>query len=178
MPPPMDQIWFFSLIISISMVWLLTSLAVHNKWTLIQGDCKFAFIQAHLLENELTIIKSPASCPFSAPQTYWKLKKSSYGLRHAPRHCYKLISNILQSPEIGLKPTKHGPCIFHGTIIPGKPPLYLAQYVNGFVSYSLDNQVKHYLQTAISQNSKLNFLGRQNCSWVWNSTGLTHQKVM
>ena len=51
----------------------------------------------------------------------------------------KLFSDILQSPEIGLQPTKHDPCIFHGTLIPGKPPLYLAIYVDDFLYFSLDD---------------------------------------
>jgi hypothetical protein len=67
-------------------------------------------------------------------------KKSLYGLKRAPQHWYKLFSTILQSPEIGLKPTKHDPCIFYGTIIPGKPPLYLAIYIDDFLYFSLDDE--------------------------------------
>jgi hypothetical protein len=120
------------------MVRFLTALAVHNKRTIKQGDCKFAFIQATLPDNEVTIIKPPVGCPFSGPRKYWRLKKSLYGLRRAPRHWYKLISEILQSPELGLRPTKHDPCIFYGSILPGKPPLYLALYVDDFIYFSLD----------------------------------------
>jgi hypothetical protein len=86
------------------MVRLLTALAVHNKRTVKQGDCKFAFTQASLPPDELTIVKPPVGCPFSGVRTYWKLKKSLYGLRRAPRHWYNLFSEILLSPEIGLKP--------------------------------------------------------------------------
>lgn len=52
------------------MIHLFSALAVHNKRTLKQGDCKFAFIQATLPEDELTIIKPPIGCPFSGPRTY------------------------------------------------------------------------------------------------------------
>jgi hypothetical protein len=106
----------FSPVVSIPMVRLLTALAVHNKCTVKQGDCKFAFIQACLPDNEITIVKPPVGCPFSGPRQYWRLKKSLYGLQRAPRHWFKLISDIFQSPEIGLCPTKHDPCIFHGTL--------------------------------------------------------------
>jgi hypothetical protein len=82
-----------------------------------------------------------------------------YGLCHAPRYWYKLLSEILQSPEIGLKPTKHDPCIFYGTIIPWKPPLYLAIYVNYFLYFSLDDDVERYFETALSQKLKVDFLG-------------------
>jgi hypothetical protein len=134
-------------------------MAVHNKRTLKQGDCKFAFIQATLPNSKLTIVKPPLGCPFSGPRSYWKLKKSLYSLCHAPCHWYKLISEILQSPEISLKPTKHDPCIFHGTILPGKPPLYLALYVDNFIFFSLDDDVEQYFQNALSQKLKVDFLG-------------------
>lgn len=70
----------FSPVVSIPMVRLLTALTVHNKRTVKQGDCKFAFIQATLPDNELTIVKPPVGCPFSGPRKYWRLKKSLYGL--------------------------------------------------------------------------------------------------
>ncbi len=158
-PRPWTKADCFSPVVSIPMVRLLTALAVHNKRTIKQGDCKFAFIQASLPEDELTIVKPPVGCPFSGKRTYWRLKKSLYGLRRAPRHWYKLLSTILQSPEIGLTPTKHDPCIFHGTIIPGKPPLYLAIYVDDFLYFSLDDEVEQYFETALSQKLKVDFLG-------------------
>jgi hypothetical protein len=116
----------------IPFIHLLIALAVYNKRTVKQGDCKFAFIQASLPDDETTLVKPPIGCPISAPRTYWHLKKSLCGLC-APRHWYILFSDILQSPEIGLKPPIHDPCIFHGTIIPGKPPLYLAMYIDDFL---------------------------------------------
>ncbi len=81
----------FSPVISIPMVRLLTALAVHNKCTIKQGDCKFAFIQTSLPAEELTIVKPPVGCPFSGKCTYWELKRSLYGLRRVPRHWYKLF---------------------------------------------------------------------------------------
>jgi len=82
----------FSPVVSLPMVRFLTSVVVKHRRTLKQGDCKFAFIQASLPESELTIVKPPIGCPFSGPRSYWRLKKSLYGLRRAPRHWYKLIS--------------------------------------------------------------------------------------
>jgi hypothetical protein len=141
------------------MVHLLTALAAHNKRTLKQGDCKLAFIQASLPSDKLTIVKPPVGCPFFGVRTYWRLKKSLYGLRRAPQHWFKLFSEILLSPESGLKPTKHDPCLFHGTIISGKPPLYLAIYVDDFLYFSLDDEVEKYFETALSQKLKVEFLG-------------------
>jgi hypothetical protein len=159
------------------MVHLLTALAIHNKRTLKQGDCKFAFTQALMPENELTIVKPPTACPVSKPRTYWRLKKSLYGLYQAPRHWYKLFYDVLQSPEIGLKPTKHNPCIFHGTIISGKPPLYLAIYDDDLLYFSPDDEVGQYFQTALSQKMKVDFIGDaewylgMKFDWVTSSYG-------
>jgi hypothetical protein len=111
---------------------LLTAMVVHNKCTLKQGDCKFAFIQATLPDGELTICSTSSWMSILQCAFLLEAKKSLYGLHWAPRHWYTLFSNVLQSPEIGLHPTKHDPCIFHGTIIPGNSPLYVA-YVNDFI---------------------------------------------
>jgi len=158
-PRPWTKSDCFSPVVSIPMVRLLTALAVHNRRTVKQGDCKFAFIQASLPENELTIVKPPLGCPLSGVGKYWRLKKSLYGLRRATHHWFKLFSSVLQSPEIGLCPTKHDPCIFHGTIIPGKPPLYVAMYVDDFIYFSLDDDVERYFENALSQKLKVEFLG-------------------
>jgi hypothetical protein len=49
---------------------------------------------------------------------------------------------------MGLKPTKHDPCIFHGVLIPGKPLLYLAIYVDDLLYFSLDVDVEQYFKMA------------------------------
>jgi len=74
-PRPWSKSDCFSPVVSIPMVRLLTTLAVQNKRTVKQGDCKFAFIQASLPDNELTIIKPPIGCPCSGVRKYWRLKK-------------------------------------------------------------------------------------------------------
>jgi hypothetical protein len=61
----------FSPIVSIPMIRLLTALAAHNGRTLKQADCKFAFIQATLPSEEVTVVKLPLGCPFSSPCQYW-----------------------------------------------------------------------------------------------------------
>jgi hypothetical protein len=63
----------FSPVVSIPMICLLTALAVHNGRTLKQADCKFAFIQATLPSEEVTVVKPPLGCPFSASHQYWQL---------------------------------------------------------------------------------------------------------
>jgi hypothetical protein len=173
----------FSPVISIPMVRLLTALAVYNKCTIKQGDCKFAFIQTSLPAEELTIVKPHFGCPFSGKCTSWELKRSLYGLRRVPRHWYKLFSDIIQSPEIGLRPTKHDACIFHGSLIPGKPPLYLAIYVDDFLYFSLDDEVEKYFETALCQKLRVDFLGDagwylgMKFNWNHGSDGLVSRHI-
>jgi len=149
----------FAPVVSLPVVRMLTALAVQQKRTLKQADCKLAFIQATLPPEEITVVKPPAGCPLSGPGTYWRLKRSMYGLKRAPRHWYKLISQILTSPEIGLTQCKNDPCIYYGTIIPGQPPLYLGIYVDDIVYFHASDDVEHYFEQALKQKINVDFMG-------------------
>ena len=122
--------------VSQPIVRLLTSLAVRNRTTLKQADCKNAFCHPELPEDEPTIVRPPAGCPISKPNTYWRLKKTLYGLQHSPRHWYHLITKQLKA--IGLRQTANEDCLFVDEIILGCPPLYLATYVDDII-YFLSN---------------------------------------
>jgi hypothetical protein len=135
----------FSPVISIPMIRFLTASAVQNGWMLKQADCKFAFIRASLPSEEHTIVKPPVGCPFSKPKHYGRLKKSLYGLRRAPRHWYIKLRTVLKSPEIGLRSCPHDPSLFHGTLIPGNPPIYVAIYADDIIFFSLDDEVEKFL---------------------------------
>jgi len=149
----------FAPVVSLPVVRMLTALAVQHKRTLKQGDCKLAFVQATLPPEELTIVKPPVGCPHSGPNTYWRLKKSLYGLKRAPRHWYKLISKVLTSPEIGLTQCRNDPCVYYGTLIPGQPPLYLAIYVDDLVYFSPSDDVEKYFEQALAQKITVDFMG-------------------
>lgn len=109
--------------------------------------------------DEHTIVKPPIGCPFSKTCSYWKLKKSLYGLCHAPRRWYNKIRPILESLGLGLRSCPHDPCLFHGTVILGKPPLYVAIHVDDIIFLSPDDAVEQYFTTALSQKIKVKFLG-------------------
>jgi hypothetical protein len=64
---------------------LLTSLAVYNKRVLKNCDIKQAFVQSTLPKNEVYFLKSPPGCPRSKSNHYWRLIRSLYGLKRAPR---------------------------------------------------------------------------------------------
>ncbi len=105
---------------------LLTSLAVYHKRVLKNCDVKQAFVQSSLPANETYFVKPPTGCPRSPPGTYWKLLRSLYGLRRAPKLWYEKLSKHLES--MGLQRSPSSPCLFVGHLIKGEPPIYVGIY--------------------------------------------------
>jgi Reverse transcriptase (RNA-dependent DNA polymerase) len=103
----------FTPIVSAPVIWLMAALAVCNKTVLKQGDCKNAFCHTALPENEVTIIRPPANCPISKPNTYWKLNKTLYSLRCSPQYWFNTLLKYFR--EIGLCPTSHASYLFVST---------------------------------------------------------------
>ena len=85
------------------------------------------------------------------------MKKTLYGLRRSPQHWYKLASSALQ--EVGLTPCPHEPCLFTGNPIPGRPPLYLALYVDDFVYFSADKDVERQFELDLQSKLVVDFMG-------------------
>ena len=164
-------------VVSLPVVRLLAALAVRHKRTLKQGDFKNAFVQAPLPDHECTIIRPPPGCFRSGHGGFWRLRKSLYGLRRAPRHWYKLVSSILTSPELGLKQCKNEPCVFVGCPLPGQPPLYLVLYVDDFVYFSPSTDVESFFESALKQRLNVDFMGDAEWflgiqfSWHFSSSG-------
>jgi hypothetical protein len=144
-------------VVSQQIVRLLTSLAVRNRTTVKQADYKNAFCHPELPKDEPTIICSSAGCPISKPNTYWRLKKTLYGLRRSPCHWYHLITKQLKA--IGLCQTANEDCLFVGDIIPGRPPLYLATYVDDIIYFSADLSVEKQFEADFLAHVKVDFMG-------------------
>jgi hypothetical protein len=75
----------------------LVSLAVKKRRPLCQGDCKNAFCQGILPDNEVTMVCPPVGYPKAEPNEYWLLQWTLYGLCCIPHHCFDKIDTILQS---------------------------------------------------------------------------------
>ena len=144
-------------VIPAPIVRLLTSLAIRHGTTLKQGDCKNAFTQADLPEDEAYVLTPPPGCPFSPPGTYWRLTKSLYGLSRAAKHWFDLYSSTLQ--QIGLTQCPNEPCLFHGSICPHRAPLYCAVYVDDFVYFSPDPLVEKEFEKQLSDIIDVKFMG-------------------
>jgi hypothetical protein len=127
---------------------LMVSLAVEQKRTLKQGDCKNVFCQGILPDDEITVVKPPIGDPDAGKDEYWLLKKTLYGLCRSPRHWYTKIKSVLNS--LGLKNNVSDPCLFTGPVVdPSNPaadippaPLTLGLYVDDFVYFLEDPDVK------------------------------------
>ena len=109
-----DRIWKkskkFAPILCQDSLRFLTSMAVASRRPLRQGDCKNAFCQGILLPNEITIVRPPSGDPEAAPDKYWLLKRTLYGLRRSPHQWYNKINAIIRS--IGLTPSLEDPCLY------------------------------------------------------------------
>jgi hypothetical protein len=64
---------------------LLTSLAVFHKRVLKNCDVKQAFIQSKLPESEEYFLHPPPGCTHSKPGQNWRLLRSLFGLKRAPK---------------------------------------------------------------------------------------------
>jgi hypothetical protein len=148
----------FAPVVSAPVVRLLTALAVRNRCVLKQGDCKNAFCHTTLPEEEVTIVRPPAHCPISKPNTFWRLNKTLYGLRRSPQHWFRTLSRYFK--EIGLRPAAHESCLFVGNPVEGKAPLYVGLFVDDFIYFSPDPEVEAYFEAALAEKVKVDFMGQ------------------
>ena len=148
-------------VLSSSAARLLVSMAVDDGCYLKQGDCKNAFCQPELPDDELCIVRPPIGCPNTKKGTYWKLNKTLYGLSRSAHHWYTLMDNLLK--EIGFESMGQDRCVYKCTPIPGKPPIHLGLYVDDFVFYSKSDEVEEWFEQQLKSKVKVDFMG--TVSW-------------
>ena len=87
------------------------------------------------------------------------LKRTLYGLKRSPRHWFDKCTTIFQS--LGLHQCPNSPCLFTGTIIPGRPPIYIGLYVDDCIYYSTDPDVEKEFETRLADimNNQISFMG-------------------
>jgi hypothetical protein len=136
----------------------LTALAARNKCIPKTGDVTQAFCQSCLPDDEHYICRPPPGCPITPPNTYWRLKKTLYGLKRSPRHFYELAKKILL--DVGLQQHPTSPCIFYGSLIEGHPPLYLGLYVDDFIYFSQSSQVEKLFESKFGNAISTDFNGQ------------------
>jgi hypothetical protein len=154
---------------------LLTTLAVHNKRVLKNCDVKQAFIQSSLPPDEEYFLRPPPGCQWSKPGQYWRLLRSLYGLKRAPKLWFTMLSDHLQSMGLQCSPTS--PCLFIGTLIEGEPPIYVGIYVDDVIYFSASDTVERKFEELLSSIGEVDFMGQVSLflgidfSWVHHSDG-------
>jgi len=154
---------------------LLTSLAVYHKRVLKNCDVKQAFIQSSLPSDEEYILRPPVGCPRSKPGQYWRLLRSLYGLKRAPKLWYQMLSTHLKT--MGLTSSVHSPCLFTGVLVPGEPPIFVGIYVDDIIYFSASDQTEKKFEELLSSIGQVEFMGQVTLflgtefSWVYHSDG-------
>jgi hypothetical protein len=154
---------------------LLTALAVSKRRVLKNCDVKQAFVQSHIPENETYFVRPPSGCPKSKPGTYWRLLRSLYGLRRAPKLWFDTLSNHLHS--MGLHSSPNSPCLFMGSLLPGLPPIYVGIYVDDIIYFSDSDAVEKQFETLLSSLGSVEFMGQVShflgieFTWKFHSDG-------
>jgi hypothetical protein len=97
----------FAPVASAATIRLLLSVAVHKDMILRQFDIKLAFVSAAI--DRPVYMRSPVGSG-EPSGSVWKLKRSLYGLRQAPRLFNAKLHATLCS--FGWKQSKHDPCLY------------------------------------------------------------------
>jgi hypothetical protein len=142
---------------------LLTSLAVHHRRSLKNCDVKQAFVQSTLPADEVYFLKPPAGCPCSNPNHYWRLIRSLYGLKRAPRLWFDTLCKNLHN--MGLRNSATSPCLFIGNLIEGDPPIYIGIYVDDIIYFSSSDAVEKKFEELLSNVVHADFMGQVSHFW-------------
>lgn len=142
---------------------LLISISTKMKIVPKTGDISQAFVQSVLPDDKKYVVKLPHGCP-------------NYPQRYLPPFEEDTLWPSLQSPckknllSLGLRPCANAPCIFHGTIIPREPPLYLGLvFVDDFVYFSANPAVEQKFEEQFSKSYKIDFQGKVSHFLALNS---------
>jgi hypothetical protein len=136
---------------------------------------KQAFIQSSLPEGEEYFLRPPPGCPRSQPGQYWRLLRSLYGLKRAPKLWFQMLFSHLL--DMGLKSSSTSPCLFVGSLIPGEPPIYVCIYVDDIIYFSKSDQVESKFEQALSSLGSVDFMGKVSLflgiefTWTHHSDG-------
>jgi hypothetical protein len=149
----------------------MTSMAVQSGRREKQGDCKNAFCQSYLPNDETIIISPPKRCPVSKIGHLWLLRKTLYGLRRSPYHWYQAIKAIFLA--MGLTMSPHDPCVFYGTLKDGLPPIYIGIYVDDFKYFSLADETELLFEQQLGSKCRVDFMGEVSwflgCKYEWEN---------
>jgi hypothetical protein len=119
---------------------------------------KQAFVQSRLPADESYFLKPPVGCPRSAPNEYWRLIRSLYGLKRAPCIWFEMLCSHLRS--LGLKNCETSPCFFVGHVIDGAPPIYVGIYADDIIYFSTSDKVEKKFEELLGGLVSVEFMGQ------------------
>ena len=61
--------------------------------------------------------------------------------------------------SLNLTTCPNAPCLFHGRLSPGNPPIYVGIYVDDFVYFSTSSDVKKTFENKLPALTDIDFLG-------------------
>ena len=142
----------FSLVIKVTTIRLLLSLAVSQKWHIRQLDISNAFLHGDL--HELIYMDQPQGFQnHQYPHHVCKLEKSLYGLKQAPWEWFqKLTTRLLQ---LGFQASKTDTSLYYTL----KGPIYLLIYVDDKLILSPSLLQIRQLIDSLATHFKLKDLG-------------------
>ena len=155
-----DRIWtkndLFAPVIMKHSIRCAVSFATSKGRIAKQCDAKNAFCHPDLPEDEVCVVTPPRGCPYSKPGTYWRLRKTLYGLRRSPRHWYQTFKGVLG--KLGLTPCAHDPCLFTGTA-PDGGTIYFGAYVDDCLYFGTDDATEQWFEQALGAELNIEFMG-------------------
>ena len=144
---------------------LLTACVCSKHRVLQQADCKNAFCQVILPDDERIAIRQAVGDLAYSNDKYWLLNKTLYGLHRSPKHWYNMFTSILL--DIGICSSPHDPCLYTGhvkypsgrAITSSTAPVEVGIYVDDVVFYSTEPAQELLFQRELSKRCKVDFMG-------------------
>ncbi|KAL0560553.1 hypothetical protein IC582_000958 [Cucumis melo] len=144
----------FSLVIKITCIRVLISIAVLDNLLIHQMDVKIAFLNGDL-EKEIYMEQSEDFIVHDKESKVCKLDKSLYGLKQAPKQWHEKFDNLFKSK--GLKVNENDKCIYYKT--EGRLCIIICLYVDDMLIFGSNLHVINDVKSMLSANFGMKNLG-------------------
>lgn len=141
----------FSPVVRYDSIRYLISLAVQYDLDIDQMDTVSAFLQGQL-DEEIYMVQPSG---FAIGSKVCRLKKALYGLKQASRQWNKTLDSALKM--FGLNQSLVDPCVYFR--VDGNKRTYLALFVDDFIIFSNDLEMKTNLKSQLKNRFLMNDLG-------------------
>lgn len=141
----------FSPVVRYNSLRYLLSLAVEFDLDIEQLDAVSAFLQGDV-DEEIFMVQPKE---FAQNSKVCRLNKALYGLKQASRQWNKKLDQALK--EIGFRQSSMDPCIYFR--INGQMRTYIAIYVDDFMVFSNDTELKKFLTAELFRRFEMKYLG-------------------